>query len=333
MTEYYELEPARAKSRSDEKLEELWGNPEYVAEEKLDGWRYLLHFGLHLKRPYLTGRRTSKETGLLSEKGLNAPMIAPRSDLKIGYTVLDGEIMPPVTAGFRDIAAIMNSDPDKAAEEIKRLGEPRYFVFDILYCEDRDVRTLSYLERRSLMIDIVKRCDNPLITAIQAGPCDRAFYESIVDAGGEGVIIKYIAGEYGEEWFKVKRYSTLDVVITGFTDAKFGRTGKYMGQIGAALVSVYGSDGSLIEVGRVSGMDDAMRYDMSQNQREWTGRVIEVAAQEFSKTRLRHPRFKRVRPDADPKHCTFEKMLSDLRVGRKVEAEAVVKGEQQEWKF
>jgi ATP-dependent DNA ligase len=307
---YLEIDPARAKSKS---ADDLWEDSEWVAEEKLDGWRFLMHFGGDLPRVFLTGRRQSKTTGKLSEKGLCAPDIWPYSDCaSLGYTVLDGEVMSP--AGFRDIAGIMNVSPGKAAKRIAEIGPPTYRVFDILFNDGLDVRHYSWIERQQVLAQIWNALGNPLITRVGSSPDRLCTYDRIVESGGEGVILKNIFSPYGEGWVKVKRYSTLDVVITGFTDAKMGKTGKYLGLIGAALVSVYGAKGDLLEVGRVSGMTDDVRRDMSQNPTKWFGTVIEVAAQEFGKERLRHPRFKRARPDADPKHATFAKMMADLKV-------------------
>jgi bifunctional non-homologous end joining protein LigD len=328
-----QLEPARAKSANEKKLSGIWNEAGWVAEEKLDGWRYLLHIDTDLLRPHLTGRRISKETGLFSEKGMNAPCLWPSGTGWFDYTVLDGEIMPPLGAGFRDLASIMNADPKTAAETIKRIGEPIYRVFDILFADGEDVRHLSMLERHAKLIETVREIAHPSITVIPSLPPTLQIYESIVDAGGEGVILKDTSATYGESggWIKVKRFSTLDVVVTGFTDAKEGRTGKFLGQIGAAQVSVYLSDGSLAEVGKVSGMTDDIRLDMTANPGQWLGTVIEVAAQEFGKDRLRHPRYKRHRPDADPRHATYAKLRADLGAGTEEQREEqrVVKGEQQ----
>lgn len=308
---YLELEPARAKGG---RSSELWEDPLWIAEEKLDGWRFLLHFGGDLDRIYLTGRRISRNTGRFSEKGLCAPMLCPVIE-KIGYTVIDGEVMAPEGASFRDIASIMNVSPGRARARAGEIGEPRYFAFDLLYVDGLDVRDKPQMERRSWLDHILKNDANPLVRLVPIESVDKlSYYDSIIAKGGEGVILKDFTASYGEGWIKVKKYSTLDVVVTGFTDAREGVTGKYLGQIGAAKVSVYSTQGQLLEVGRVSGMTDEVRLDMSQNPKRWIGSVIEIAAQEFAKERLRHPRFLRPRFDADPKSATFAKMMADLQM-------------------
>ena len=309
---YIEIEPARAKRVSDKKLSDIWDSHGWVAEEKLDGWRYLMHFGGNLPRTYLTGRRISERTGFLSEKGEQVPQLWPNEYAqRMSYTVLDGEIFPPEGASFRDIAGIMNADVEVAKATIARIGPPTYRVFDILFGDGDDFRELTQIERRKILEVKVDLIDHPLIQLVPQRRPDKAFFDEVVARGGEGLILKDLGAEYGEGWVKVKREHTLDVVVTGFTEARFGRTGRIFGQIGALVVSVY-ANGALTEVAQVSGMDDATRLEITQNKGEWLGRVVEITAQEWAKDRLRHPRFVRARFDADPRACTFTKMMRDL---------------------
>lgn len=310
---YLEIEPARAKNRDPE-----WGSPILVAEEKLNGWRYLLHLDRQFPRPYLTGRRVSVETGFLSEKWEQIPMLNP--SWANGYTVLDGEIMPPEGANFRDIAGIMNADLTTAHERIAVIGPPTYNVFDVLFHNGDDQRMRSQYERRIVLERLVDILDHPLIKLVPRVDNDEATFNRIVANGGEGVVLKDISSPYGEGWTKVKKFFTVEVIVTGFKEAKFGRTGKFYGLIGALNVSVYSSSGELIEVASISGMDDDVRKEISANRGEWLGKVVEVRAQEWAKNRLGHPRFVRVRPDRDRQSCTFSKMMDDLNMKKEVES-------------
>jgi ATP-dependent DNA ligase len=313
---YLNLEHARAKSK---KPDEFWGDPLWIAEEKWNGWREHYHFGKDLPRTFMTGRRTSTVTGMLSEKGEFHPQLW--SDLKIGYTVMDCEALPPPKGGFRDMAKFFNSSAEEVAAAIRDYGSPRLAAFDLLFLDGEDIRQKSQLERKTLLRDLVPQLKNELIFLTPTLPATEAEYESIVLRGGEGVILKNIVDEYGEGWIKVKKFYTLDVVITGFTDAKFGRTGQYFGQIGAVKVSVYTRSGELLEVGKVSGMKDDVRRDMTDNPGRWLGSVIEIRAQEWAKDRLQSPRFFRARPDADPRHATWQKMQDDLKASIKTEGQ------------
>jgi ATP-dependent DNA ligase len=346
-----QLEPARAKAKSPDAL---WDHPEWVMEPKLNGWRFAMHYGRDLDRTYLTGRRTSKRTGELSEKGMLVPQLwitflrqlsekqetvfirrenqvvsvieAYRPDA--GYTVLDGEIMPPFGCDFHDLAAFMNSDVATAQKMIVDHGPPTYRVFDVLFADGVDVREQPQIERRRILVHTLREIRNPLISKVEQMQPSRHIYEQIVRDGGEGVILKNICGGYGEsgQWIKVKKFVTIDAIVTGFTQARVGRTGKFLGQVGAVVLSVL-KDGVMVEVAQASGMSDELRLGMTQSPEKWLGRVVEIRAQEWGQDRLLHPRFERMRPDADPSAATWAKMQEDL--GVKVE-QRVVRGEQRE---
>ena len=132
-------------------------------------------------------------------------------------------------------------------------------------------------------------------------------YTDIVEKGGEGVMFKHRLAKYYEDkrhtnvWVKWKKSITEDVVIIGYTEGK----GKYDGLIGAV---VYGSyiEGTLTEIGQCSGMDDATRVLISENQDSMIGRVIEVEAHEKTKNNsLKEPRFIRFRDDKFPIDCVW----------------------------
>jgi len=305
-----QIEPAACKSLPWPKLEKLFADDNYIIEPKLDGWRFLLHFYPN-QRPFLTGRHISKQTRLYSEKGLCAPQLTPPPNLQYPI-ILDGEIMPPSGRNFRDIAGIMNVAPDKALARIKQIGHPQYVAFDVL-TDKTDLTTRPYTERREHLYQIITHLRNPFITAIPSFPINKlALFDQWTQAGGEGAILKNMHAAYDRHWYKAKRYSTLDVIVTGFTDADYGLTGKFDGLIGAITVGVY--DGAVLrEVGNVSGMNDQIRRHITANKDLWLNTVIEIRAQELAKDRLRHPRFIRHRPDKSPLACTWSKMILDLK--------------------
>lgn len=311
---YLEIDPARAKAVKDSKVQELLDDPTYIGEKKLDGWRFLMHFGSDLERVFMTGRRYSRVTGRLSEKGLCAPQLWPLSDAaSLGYTVLDGEVVAPGEALY-DVAGIMNVDPEDSQKRIAEIGPPIYYAFDCLWLDGQDLREKDLHDRRAHLGEVISSCGHDNLRLLPILPNPREDYETIVAQGGEGIILKDITSTYGESgsWIKVKKWVTLDVVVVGFTEARFGRTGKFDGQIGAVKIAVFSSKGQLIEVGKCSGMDDETRLDMTHNPQKWIGSVIEVRCQEFAKERLRDPRFKRARPDANAADATFAKMMADL---------------------
>lgn len=130
-----------------------------------------------------------------------------------------------------------------------------------------------------------------------------------VNLGIEGWVLKE-ANYYG--WWKVKPTKTVDAIVTGFKDGR----GKYLGAVGSLLVSIYYfdrytgkdkpiSECELIEVARVSGMDDVTRWDIDEDKD--LGRVCEVEYQEVGNgRRLIHPRFVRWRDDKPEDQCVYK---------------------------
>jgi hypothetical protein len=110
-----------------------------------------------------------------------------------------------------------------------------------------------------------------------------------------------------ENWTKYKPVNTVDAIISGYTYGK----GKYEGQIGSVIVSVFDVNGRFIEIANVnSGISDDIRLMFTQAQNEWLGRVIEVSYQlAYPGGRLRHPVFIRYRPDKLAKECTMDQII------------------------
>ena len=111
-------------------------------------------------------------------------------------------------------------------------------------------------------------------------------------------------GGLEKDWFKVKRVHTWDAVIMGFTEAEYGKTGKYACLIGAIRYGFYNSDGKLVEVGKCSGMVDEQRKQLSAARESFIGRVIEIRGQELgNRGAIVFPRFVRIRDDKPSTEC------------------------------
>lgn len=327
MTQLQQLEPASAKALPWQRVDALFKSPDWYAEPKLDGWRFLMHLGGGLDRIYLTGRRISTKTGLFSEKGecvdFTPTTSRGRKHLRrLAYTVIDGEVMPPDGASFRDLASIMNVHPEKARTRIAEIGHPTFQAFDCLYANGKDIRRViqrpifSDHGRNIMGQNITHDLDLPHFAWLTQTTADKLdLYETEIARGNEGVILKNWRTPYGEGWVKVKRTHTLDVVVMRATEANEGKTGKFKGLIGALVVGVY-RKGKLVEVGQVSGMTDRERRMFTRNRDRLVGMVLEIKAQELAKDRLRHPRYSRIRVDVPASKCTMRRMLRDLEAHR-----------------
>lgn len=277
----------------------------WVAEEKLDGARYLLYMGE--TESQLRSRNWSVDGSGPVDKSSNCPHLAKGYGPHSG-TVLDGEIKLPGCLG--ETISIMGAGPEKAIARQNEMGYVQYHVFDILSFKGTDTRSMPWTERNKLLLHVLSEISNPHMVYVSHYSLSDSVsaYNTIVGSGGEGLVLKQTNGVYGEGWTKVKKLITLDVVVTGFTEGN----GKYRGQVGAVKFGLF-KDGGLVEVGQCSGMDDDLRLEISRSKEKFEGKVIEVSGQEFTKDmRLRHPRFERPRPDKNPSDCVWSEQISQL---------------------
>lgn len=221
------LLPMGAKEvKNEEKMEALWDDPNYVAEEKYDGSRYLSVGGRFFSR------RISVKDGFPVEKTENVPHLAIVLQ-KYPNLILDGEVYYEGMTS-NEVTSIMGALPNKAQARQRERGWLKYVIFDIL--RDFDGNWLldkPWSERREILEDtfdlIQKDCQDIGKTEIEHFEISRVvikdkreFYDEIMSRGGEGVILKNINGKYLPDkrpmwnWVKVKKHLTDDVVIMGF---------------------------------------------------------------------------------------------------------------------
>jgi|SRR6185437_5840928 len=105
-------------------------------------------------------------------------------------------------------------------------------------------------------------------------------------------------------WCKWKPVLTADLIIIGYKEGK----GKYLGTLGAlelGIIKLEGDTEYYEHICNCSGMDDATRDLISENEEKYLGTVIEVTYQRRdSAGGLRHPRFKGFREDKGAHECT-----------------------------
>ena len=298
--------------------------PYLVAEEKLDGSRYVLYIGgdpyeRQTKFPNtLLSRRVSTVDLKHVDRSLNLPHICEKNYSALEGTVLDGEIQ---AVDFLATNSVMNSAPALAVQKQKEGGWVRYHVFDVMCFRGKDVRHLPLEQRRKILEAVVAKMDNEYVKPIKQIAVNLAdYFTEIVGKGGEGVIVKDLRLGYGIGWSKMKKVYDVSCVISGF---KAGN-GKYESSVGAMALSVY-HKGALVEIGYASGFDDKLRNEMAKNPEAYIGKVVDVFAQEIQNSkrsadspvgRLRHPTFNRFRDDLNAEDCTSEKVAADLAAAK-----------------
>lgn len=302
-----------AKRAKDDALTNLAGNSRYVLEPKMDGMRVAVK------------KRGDKVTIYSRTHHTQAGKVPHLEDAFRAFDYdfdIDGEVialdrlvdvqgtLAPL-GDFNFTMRVMGSDAHEAVRKQTLAKRPLvFFAFDIMTLNGADLRDHSEADRRNVLAGFVERLATPYVGLLPRFAVSEDAYADYIAAGGEGMMLKdtrapYV-GKRRAAWQKVKVEHTLDAVITGFKPGQ----GKFSDTIGALLFSQYDANGNLVERGACSGMDDATRYAIGNDQSAYVGRVIEVKhfglVTEADVDGLRHPVFVRFRDDKAPVDCTME---------------------------
>lgn len=311
-----QIEPQVARGKFDESL---WTNDNYIAEEKLDGERFKMHVFENGNR--FDSRTISKKTNRFTEKTGNVVHLANFKIPGLAGTVFDGEMKMGVDS--MSTSTIMGCLPEEAVRRQIESGIlVDYYIFDIIFYKNQDIRHWPYIQRKQLVTNIYNLylSGNKNIKIPKSITAEKKkFCEEIWASGGEGIILKNIYAPYTDKkaWIKVKAQSTFDVVIMGYEEAtpetiKKGDDNATIsrlaanGWIGAVVFGQY-VNGKLKKFGRCSGMPDDIRAKYSKNKEKYINQVITIEAQSrIPKTGyFRHPRFRNERSDKRAEQCIY----------------------------
>jgi bifunctional non-homologous end joining protein LigD len=216
---------------------------QWIHEIKFDGYRMLC-------------RIESKRTRFISRNGKDWTAKFPAlkeaaSDLGVKTAILDGEVVIQDDDGRTSFQALQNAFQER--------GNPPflYYVFDILFFDDYDVRDAPIEERKGLLKELLPDdSDHPFKYSDHLIGNGAKIFAEASRLHLEGIISKklgspYIAGR-GFDWLKTKCSLQEEFVIGGFTKPEGSRT-----HFGALLLGYYDDDGDLNYAGRVgTGFDD-----------------------------------------------------------------------------
>ena len=205
--------------------QERFTGPEWIFERKFDGIR-LLAF------------KNDSEVGLFSRNRLpqNLPSVAHAiRSLPVSNLILDGEI----TWGG---------------------GKIKYHVFDVMWLDGQDLRSLPFERRRELLRKLPLRVPLDRVISLDEkdaqSPWERAQIE-----GWEGVIAKRRDSVYehrrSPHWLKMKCELAQELVVGGFTDPQGKRVG-----LGALLVGYFEGD-DFVFAGKIgTGFDTKLLLEL-----------------------------------------------------------------------
>ena len=274
-----------------------WEDGPWLVEYKYDGMR-------------IVANTTEASPKCFSRSGIEQEKYNPVWEddlLKLRKAVgcdfwIDGEVV----AGKDDFQATMKSRGSKASTD-----GLSYHVFDILSADEwkKQKTKVGNLDRRLALSAYLEYLPKDTRIILSEGKiCETKaevieFYNGLVEAGAEGVIIKKIDAPYywkrNKAWTKFKPVYTADLMLMGMYEG----TGKYEGMLGGFNLEGELEDGTFVVSDCGSGFNDEDRKEFWENQEKYLGKTIEVEYQEVSLAEnadthsLRFAVYKKVRTD------------------------------------
>lgn len=227
-------------------VKEPFDRKDWLFEIKWDGYRAI-------------GTKRKDEIALYSRNALNFEgRYAPVAEAlrTLGHDViLDGEIVVVDDDGKPHFEWLQGWT--KTPE-----GSLRYCVFDIVWCDGRDVRSMPLRERKQLLKYVLPANHPVFLYSDDIEERGEKLFAEMQRRGLEGMIAKKAGSSYhdavrGQDWLKIKTHLRQEVVICGYTEPRGGR--KYLGSL---VVGVY-KNGALRYAGHSGGgIPDDQRRDL-----------------------------------------------------------------------
>ncbi len=194
-----------------------------------DGWAYEIKWDGHRTLAHVTADRTRLQTTSGHDSTERWPDVAAiGSSVHASSAILDGEMLVIGEDGRPSFDLVQRRDPAK---------HPAMFqAFDVLSIDGTDTIELPYVDRRTLLTQVLDPGDHWAIPAHHVGG-GAELLAATVDQQLEGLIAKrldstYRPGRRSKDWLKIKNRIRTDVVIGGFTAG----TGARSSTFGALLV-------------------------------------------------------------------------------------------------
>ena len=315
----WKIEPMLASAAN-----EPFDSPDFIYEPKWDGVRTIA---------FVDGGEVRLQTRNLLDCTKQYPEATQAAEALTGayHAILDGEIVALNEKGvpsFQRLQPRMHVSDESTVRKLRKSTPVIYQVFDILYADGEDLTRKPLRER-------MRRLDEALtpmgsIRRSEGFPgTGVALFEAAREQGIEGIVAKrldsiYQPGARSPAWVKIKAFRTMECVIGGWTAGQGGRTKT----LGALLLGVY-RDGKLQPVGHVgTGFDERTLRDLLKILEEHESPtspfateprvnqparwclpelVCEVEYVEITRDgTLRHPTYRGLRPDVDPRDATGE---------------------------
>ena len=252
-------------------------------------------------------------------------------DLSAAPLRVDGEIVMIDDEGRSSFQALQN--------RLARGGGARYVVFDCLFAEGKDLRSLGCEERKRVLervVDTAKRQKQVIYSKHVVGD-GTALFRAAQEQHLEGIIGKRRDAPYVEkrtrDWVKIKVQLVQEAVVAGWTEPSGSREA-----FGSLLLGLY-DHGRFVYAGRVgTGFDRKVLASVMKAMKPLATDTCPFATKPKTRTpahwvkpklvaqiqftewtddgRMRHPTFLGLRDDKKPEDCTKETPWPRTRSGQ-----------------
>ena len=380
--------PMLALQSKDKKLDKIrdtiWNdNNNWLFQEKIDGCRCLICWDKDKGFDFFSRNKSIIDSLPISYgTKILTPTIVPEIliNAKIYNFIIDTEVVPyynvvnPMSDGTELVAetpqnlttSILGS-LDDLSHKMQETNPLKFMIFDVLKLNDEwlidklgengkdEIKGMTLKDRYKVVLNIYKYLSlagfKDRIRLISSTMTNKhAFYDQIINEGGEGVVAKDLNSGYEPwskrrgDWIKLKRTvsqsllaektgDTLDAFVTGFKEGNPGTANE--GLVGALEFSVYLTDDEnnyllddtgnpiIHHIATISGITDELRRMISIKDENGNvamlpriyGCVAEIDGQDISSKnqRFSHAIFKGWRPDRSAETCKLrQKILESL---------------------
>jgi len=284
---------------------------DWLFEVKFDGYRLL-------------ARIEGEDIRLITRNGNDwthklKPLHKALSALRLPDGWYDGEIVVLDSEGRPNFGLLQNAFDNEKTNDIV------YYLFDLPFCDGRDLRELPLEQRRARLQALLKDAPNDKLRfseAMDAAPED--ILAAACHMGLEGVIAKRRDAPYvtrrSRDWVKLKCGLRQEFVIGGYTDPQGSRSG-----FGSLLLGTYDEAGQLQYAGNVgSGFDThdlqalaARLHKLASKEKPFaSGRAIGRKAHWVKPELVAEVRFGEWTRDGSIRHAVFEGLRVDKDAGK-----------------
>jgi bifunctional non-homologous end joining protein LigD len=161
-------------------------DPEYIFELKHDGFRALAYVSDGTCKSVSRRQNVYRRFTRLQQ--------ALAKTLKVKNAILDGEIICLDAQGRSVFNALM-----------RRRCEPVFYAFDLLWLNDKDLRSLPLIERKAILSKLIPRNNADLLFAQHIEQRGEMFFRAVCEQGLEGIVAKKKNSIYSKSgWLKIK---------------------------------------------------------------------------------------------------------------------------------